>query len=91
MKRSAAARPYPPDFISADTLAYRLDYSRSTVDDYVKRGLLPQPVTIGANPRWHWVQVEEFILARNGQSGSMHGTEADPFSEGLNRVAASRA
>ena len=90
-RRQDVSRSFPPDFVSADTLAYRLDYSRSTIDDYVKRGLLPQPIVIGTNPRWHWPQVEEYILVRNGQSGSMYDTEADPFSEGLSRVASSRA
>ena len=90
-RKAASQRPYPPDFISADTLAYRLDYSRSSVDDFVRRGLLPPPVTVGANPRWHWPQVEEFILVRNGRSLAAQGAELDPFAEGLSRVAPSRS
>ena len=34
---------YPPDYVSAETLAYRLDCSRSTIDAYVRLGLLPKP------------------------------------------------
>ena len=34
---------YPPDYVSAETLAYRLDCSRSTIDAYVRSGLLPKP------------------------------------------------
>ena len=34
---------YPPDYVSAETLAYRLDCSRSTIDTYVRSGVLPKP------------------------------------------------
>lgn len=59
------ARPYAPDFVSAETLAYRLDCSRSTVDTYVRGGLLPKPEMIGNLPRWDFAEVRAFIRARN--------------------------
>jgi predicted DNA-binding transcriptional regulator AlpA len=46
-RKAEVIRPFPPEFVSAETLAYLLDYSRSTVDDYVRRGLLPKAVTVG--------------------------------------------
>ena len=56
---------YPPDYVSAETLAYRLDCSRSTIDTYVRLGLLPKPETIGNLQRWDFAQVIAFIKARN--------------------------
>ena len=56
---------YPPDYVSAETLAYRLDCSRSTIDTYVRLGLLPKPQTIGNLQRWDFGQVKAFIKAQN--------------------------
>ena len=94
-------RPYAPDYVSIETLAYRLDYSRSTIDDYVRRGLLPKPLTVGTGPRWRWVDVEAWILSRNGApmdnsaaSGFAEGEGSDPYRagiEGLKRAEATNA
>ncbi len=35
-RKHETGRPYPPDYVSAETLAYRLDCSRSTIDAYVR-------------------------------------------------------
>jgi predicted DNA-binding transcriptional regulator AlpA len=85
-------RPYAPDYVSAETLAYRLDYSRSAIDDYVRRGLLPKPLAVGAQARWRWADVESWIAARNavafggGDNGQSHPSgESDPFLEDLKR------
>lgn len=51
-RKHETRRPYPPDYVSAETLAYRLDCSRSTIDAYVREGLLPKPQLIGHLPRW---------------------------------------
>ena len=56
---------YPPDYVSAETLAYRLDCSRSTIDAYVRLGLLPKPQSIGNLQRWDFGQVKAFIKAQN--------------------------
>jgi len=58
-------RPYPPDYVLAETLAYRLDCSCSTIDTYVRLGLLPKPENIGNLQRWDFGQVRAFIKAQN--------------------------
>lgn len=85
-------RPYPPDYVSAETLAYRLDMSRSAVYADVKKGLLPQPVLIGGKPRWRWSDVEACIRSQNGdvsqayqQPDTIEGE--DLFIAGIRRVA----
>ena len=73
--------PYPPDFVSAETLAHKLDCSESTVHDYVRRGLLPKPIKIGQLVRWRWVDVEQFIAALEA------GPSADdPYLLGIDNV-----
>ena len=74
---SEEQRSYPPDYVSAETLAYRLDCSRSTIDAYVRSGLLPKPETIGNLQRWDFGQVRAFIKARNVGSPAMGAFEED--------------
>ena len=78
------ARAYAPDLCSAQTLAYRLDCSVSTVHAYVRRKLLPEPVKLGDLMRWRWADVERLTddLA-NGRNS--RGTEADPYLDGIER------
>ena len=88
------SRPFPPEYVSAETLAYLLDYSRSTVDEYVKRGLLPKPEMVGTNPRWYWPDVRSFIRDRNGLATATQTEQAeedDVFLRGVKRVSTSRA
>jgi len=49
------------EYVSKVTLAARLDCGTSTVDDYVKQGLLPLPRRIGTLLRWKWSEVVEMI------------------------------
>ena len=92
-RKNGAERAFAPDYVSAETLAYRLDCSRSTVDDYVRRGLLPTPRIIGNLQRWRWREIEAWI-ARQGvvldQLGSPNADtdEDDPYSLGVKRVTA---
>lgn len=85
------ARPFPPEYVSAETAAYLLDLSRSTFDDYVRRHLLPQSVTVGAMPRWRWRDLDSHILAINGlapDGKSAPPSEPDRFDQGAKRAAA---
>lgn len=63
-QRSKVSRPYPPDFVSAATLAYRLDCSASVIPDYVRRGILPPSKEIGGLVRWYWPEVVRHLLDR---------------------------
>ena len=77
---------YPPDYVSAETLAYRLDCSRSTIDAYVRLGLLPKPESIGNLQRWDFGQVKAFIKAQNTAVHETYGLvsdEEDAYLKGL--------
>ena len=94
-RKHGVERTFAPDYVSAETLAYRLDCSRSTVDDYVRRGLLPTPKIIGNLRRWRWSEIEAWIAnqcAIRGQLGSRDADEEDdPYSLGVKRVTATDA
>src|SRR5208282_1030855 len=67
-------RGYPPDYVSAETLAFRLDCSRSTIDAYVRSGFLPKPQSIGNLQRWDFGQVKAYIRAQNAATLETHGS-----------------
>lgn len=71
----------PPSYLGKSRLATELDISETTVDDYVRRGLLPKPVRIGGSVRWSWMQVQSLLDAH-----STSGVSDDPFMAGLNNV-----
>jgi predicted DNA-binding transcriptional regulator AlpA len=92
-RKHGVQRAFAPDYVSAETLAYRLDCSRSTVDDYVRRGLLPTPRIIGNLQRWRWSEIEAWIASQSvvlDQLGSRDpdADEDDPYSLGVKRVTA---
>jgi len=83
------SRVYPPDYVSAETLAYRLDCSRATIDAYVRQGRLPKPELIGNLVRWDFAEVRTFIKALNATSGvaldnGVLNDPADPYLKALN-------
>jgi predicted DNA-binding transcriptional regulator AlpA len=86
-RKHEVARPYPPDFVSAETLAYRLDCSRSTIDAYVRDGLLPKPELVGNLPRWDFAQVVSFIRTRNevGKEAGESAQNQDAYLKGIRR------
>ena len=83
MKKTSVQRPFPPDFVSAETLAYRLDCSRSTIEDYVKQGLLPKPATLGNLVRWDFEKIREKFAALNDAADDV---ETDPYVTGIARA-----
>jgi hypothetical protein len=87
MRKADRKRPYPPDFVSTETLAYRLDCSERKVSDYARTGLLPRPINIGNLVRWFWPDVLDHIKSQNGlalASGSAEGNiDDDEYSQDI--------
>ncbi len=81
-------RSYPPDYVSAETLAYRLDCSRSTIDDYVNRGLLPKPFKLGSLVRWDFALVKATIQALN--NGELRDGGEDDFMKAVENAASEK-
>ena len=80
------ARAYAPDYVSAETLAYRLDLSPSTVEAYVRAGLLPRPEMIGSLMRWDFTEVKAFIKSRNAANKVEVGINGRPRDAYLERL-----
>ena len=80
-----AIRRFAPDYVSAETLAYRLDCSRATIDAYVRKGLLPKPERIGNMVRWDFAAVKAFIKGRNDRPAEvgLNGRQRDVYLERL--------
>jgi hypothetical protein len=88
MRKNEQERPYPPDFVSAETLAYRLDCSLRCVQDYVKVGLLPDPIAVGNLIRWNWTVVQAHIEAHNavGCEHNANKTDRDEYSADIRKA-----
>jgi predicted DNA-binding transcriptional regulator AlpA len=74
----------PPSYLSKDTLARELDCAESTVDELVKRGVLPKPFRLSNGcVRWRWADVENAIASLKDSAA---GGEPDPFLAGVRNV-----
>jgi predicted DNA-binding transcriptional regulator AlpA len=74
----------PPAYLSRSTLARELDVAESTVDEMVKRGVLPPPIRLSAGcVRWEWKEVE---TALGSLKGKANPAEADPYLTGVKNV-----
>ena len=62
--RSHVDRPWIPVLMSRKTLAYTLDVSETTIDDWVARGIIPPGKKIQGNLRWRWSDVEAALSTR---------------------------
>jgi predicted DNA-binding transcriptional regulator AlpA len=75
-------------YVSKASLAHELDMAESTVDEMVKRGVLPKPVKLSSGcVRWSWVAVERALASLAGTADD----GADPFMEGLKNVNVTQA
>jgi predicted DNA-binding transcriptional regulator AlpA len=77
--RANILAPRPPSYVSKATLAAELDMSETTVDQYVKSGLLPKPIRRGGSVRWCWAEVDAALRSENGNTD-------DQFMAGLGNV-----
>lgn len=81
MSRAAPARP--PSYMSRAELAWELSVSQSTVDEMVRRGVLPMPVRLSTGcVRWSWLAVEAALASLGGTT-----EDADPFMAGARNAA----
>lgn len=90
MSTASGQRTYPPDYVSIETLAYRLDCSVADVETMLRNGGLPAPVQIAGLRRWDFGLVRATIdsqnarparMGRNGQPTS----QSDPYLAGVER------
>jgi hypothetical protein len=79
-----SSRNFPPDYVSRETLAYRLDMKVGAIDQLVKRGILPQPRVIGEALRWWWPEVDRRIRDDGLQTSSTARDARDPYLEAIN-------
>jgi predicted DNA-binding transcriptional regulator AlpA len=69
----------PPAYLSKSSLAQELDMAESTVDEMVKRGVLPKPVKLSSGcVRWSWAAVEQALESLAG----VRKDDGDPYIRG---------
>lgn len=87
MSKDSVLPARPPSFLSKPRLAAELDISESTVDELVRRGVIPKPLRLTSGcVRWEWKAVELVALVSLGWP--MQEVDAsDPAMEGVKRFA----
>ncbi len=74
----------PPAYVSRNTLAHELDCAESTVDEMVKRGVLPKPLRLSNGcVRWCWNDV---VMALGSLKAGASEAENDPYLSGVKNV-----
>jgi predicted site-specific integrase-resolvase len=53
--------PYPPPWQDAPTLCAHLCISETTLDNWVRQGILPPAKARGGKRMWKWSEVERFM------------------------------
>lgn len=75
----------PPAFLSRASLAAELDMSESTVDEMVRRGVLPRPLRLSNGcVRWSWAAVESALASL---VPTLDDGPADPLMTGARNAA----
>jgi predicted DNA-binding transcriptional regulator AlpA len=78
----------PPSFLNKASLAAELDVCESTVDELVRRGVLPRPLRLTAGcVRWEWKAVELALASLGGSTEDTEPAIIDPAMEGVKRLA----
>jgi predicted DNA-binding transcriptional regulator AlpA len=66
----------PPTFLSCASLARELDVCERTVQEMVRRGVLPPPVKLSAGcVRWNWFAVQAALESMDATGSPIE----DPF------------
>jgi hypothetical protein len=83
---SAGRDGFIPPYQDLATLAEHLTLGESTIENWVKLGKLPPPVTREGKRLWRWKDVERY-LARGDSIGTL-SDEAQRIREATRRAAA---
>jgi predicted DNA-binding transcriptional regulator AlpA len=80
--------PYPPPYQDLATLAAHICAAESTIENWVRIGIFPQPRKVGGKRLWQWKEVEHAKM--NEAANSLPDEEAQRITEAT-RAAASRS
>ena len=70
-------------YLCRSQLAYELDMSESTVDEMVRRGVLPKPIKLSSGcVRWCWADVQAALTSLK-QATIAAGQSSDPYIAGV--------
>jgi len=82
--------PYPPPYQDLATLSQHICAAESTIENWVRIGIFPQPRKVGGKRLWQWKEVERHLAKMNDAADSSPDQEAQRIREAT-RAAASRS
>jgi predicted DNA-binding transcriptional regulator AlpA len=81
--------PYPPPFQDLATLAEHICAGESTIENWIRLGIFPQPKKMGGKRLWQWKEVERHLATVGELPASLPDVEAQRIREAT-RAAASK-
>ena len=78
-------------YLSRKSLADKLDLAEGAIDQLVKRGILPEPLTIGEAKRWRWDDVDAQLRGMVAGVSQATDEQQDPYLAGVAHVAVAQA
>jgi predicted DNA-binding transcriptional regulator AlpA len=81
--------PYPPPFQDLATLAEHICAGESTIENWIRLGIFPQPKKMGGKRLWQWKEVERHLATVGELPASLPDEEAQRIREAT-RAAASK-
>jgi hypothetical protein len=83
-KPSVGAGVRPPSYMSRKELAWELSVCETTIDEFVRRSVIPPPIQLSTGcVRWSWQAVQERLASVAGAVD-----DADPYMTGAANAAA---
>jgi hypothetical protein len=82
--------PYPPPFQDLATLAEHICAGESTIENWVRLGIFPQPKKMGGKRLWAWKEVERHLATVGELSSSSSPDEEAQRIREATHAAASR-
>jgi predicted DNA-binding transcriptional regulator AlpA len=81
------ALPYPPPFQDLATLAEHICAGESTIENWVRMGIFPQPRKVGGKRLWQWTEVVKHLAAMDSSASSLPDDEARRIREATRAAA----
>jgi hypothetical protein len=80
---------YPPPFMDLETLSDHICSGQSTIEKWVRTGLIPAPKKIGGKRLWCWKEVEKHLKNGTGPAAVSPDAQAEAIRNATRQAAQS--
>jgi predicted DNA-binding transcriptional regulator AlpA len=81
--------PYPPPYQDIATLSEHICAAESTIENWIRLGLFPEPRKVGGKRLWSWKEVEHHLAANKQLSAASPDELAERIKNGTKQAVSS--